>query len=86
MTDFHAFDPYDALVEMQARLDRLEHAHNKLAHAFQKTDHELNQLIQHFNNLQKSHLALSQLVSAGVLKSWKITPEELATAEQSFKK
>lgn len=78
MKQFHDFDPYDLMLELQARVDRLEHAHNKMAHAFQQTEREFSELVKHFNNLQKSHLALSQLVSATAIKNWDIRPDELA--------
>jgi predicted nuclease with TOPRIM domain len=86
MKEFHDFNPYDLLIEMQARLDRLELAHNKLAHAFQKTEHELTELLKMFNHLQKSHLAMSQLISVAAINQWNLTPDELKSAEQSFKK
>lgn len=56
------FDPYDALIELNERLTRLEKAHNKLAHAFQESEKEFNVLLTSFQNLQKAHLTLSQLV------------------------
>ena len=62
------FDPYDALISLQDRLNHLEHAHNKMAHAFRKTEVDLNIALHNLQNLQKSHLALSELVAAQVLQ------------------
>lgn len=54
------FDPYDLLMETADRLSRLEQAHNKLAHAYQKTDQELTVALHSLKNLQQHHLRLKQ--------------------------
>lgn len=56
------FSPYDALMELNDRMARMEHAHNNLAREFQKTSNDFNILLEQFNNLQKSHLHLTKLV------------------------
>jgi predicted nuclease with TOPRIM domain len=71
------FDPYDALIELNERINRMEIAHNKLAHAFQQTEQEFTMLSKAFNNLQKSHLKLSELVSIAAIGKFGITPDEL---------
>jgi hypothetical protein len=56
------FSPYDALMELNERMARLEHTHNNLAREFQKTSNEFTILLEEFNNLQTSHLNLAKLV------------------------
>lgn len=60
MTDF---DPYNALIELNERLLRLEKAHNHLAHAYEKSERELNMALDALQSLQISHLVLSNIVS-----------------------
>lgn len=62
----NGFDPYDALIELNERMTRLEKAHNVLAHAYQKTEEEFSILLRSFQNLQKAHLSLSQLIGLTV--------------------
>jgi hypothetical protein len=57
----YEFDPYDMLIELNERLNRLETAHNKMAHAYQKTEEELSMTLSSLQSLQKAHLALSEL-------------------------
>jgi len=61
-----SFSPYDALIELNERMNRLEKAHNKLVHAFQQTEGELNILLNSFQNLQRAHLSLSELIGLTV--------------------
>ena len=56
------FDPYDALIQMQDRLMALEHAHNKLAHSYVKTEEHLTHALRALNSLQKAHLTLSKTI------------------------
>lgn len=58
----NGFSPYDALIELNERMTRLEKAHNKLATAFQKTEEEFSVLLHSFQNLQRAHLSLSELI------------------------
>lgn len=62
-SDFQpTFDPYQALFELNQRLNRLEHAHNSLAHEYRLSQLELSVAIEELNNLQKAHLKLSEFV------------------------
>lgn len=56
------FDPYDMLIELNNRLQRLEIAHNKMANAFQKTEVDLNVTLHSLRTLQQKHIQLSQKV------------------------
>lgn len=58
----HNFDPYDMLMQMQERMLVIERAHNKLADAYTKTEHDLNVTLHSLRNLQQAHLKLSQYV------------------------
>jgi hypothetical protein len=61
------WDPYDALIVLQARLDNVEAAHNRLAHDYLKTQADLSLALNSLHSLQKGHLALSELVSQNIL-------------------
>jgi hypothetical protein len=61
------FDPYDALIRLQARLDNLEAVHNRLAHDYLKTQADLELVLSSLQSLQKGHLALSELVGQNML-------------------
>ena len=54
------FNPYDLIIDMQERLQRLEKAHNNLAHAFEATEQELNQTLEILRSLQQHHVRLRQ--------------------------
>lgn len=56
------FDPYDMLMQMSERMLVMEKAHNKLAEAFTKSEHELTIALHSLRNLQQAHLKLSQHV------------------------
>ena len=71
------FDPYDALIELNDRINRMEIAHNNLAKAFQRTEQELNMALTSLQHLQKSHLKLSELVSIAAIDKFSITKDEL---------
>jgi Ca2+-binding EF-hand superfamily protein len=71
------FDPYDALVELNERINRMEIAHNNLAKAFQRTEQELNTALNSLQQLQKGHLKLSELVSIAAIAKFNITESEL---------
>lgn len=55
------FNPYDALVELNERLMRVEQAHNALARAFEQTEREVNVILQSVQALQKAQLSLGEL-------------------------
>lgn len=59
MTDF---DPYEVLLDLIERVNRVEQAHNNLAHAYERSERELNQALHLLQQLQKRHLALSATV------------------------
>lgn len=61
------FDPYDALIRLQARMDVLEATHNRLAHDYLKTQADLGLALDSLHSLQKGHLALSELVGQNML-------------------
>lgn len=61
------FDPYEALITLQARLDNLEMVHNRLAHDYLKTQSDLSLALDSIHTLQKGHLALSELVGQNIL-------------------
>ena len=54
----HNFDPYDALIELNERMNRMEHAHNALARAHQQSEQELNSALKSLKNLQQHHILL----------------------------
>lgn len=58
----HNFDPYDALIEMNARITALETAHNRLADAYVKSQKDLSVTMDSLVSLQKSHLIHVQLL------------------------
>lgn len=64
MSNFHNFDPYDALVELNQHLLELKAAHNNLARAFDLQSRDLTLALDSLNNLQKAHLTLAQSVQA----------------------
>lgn len=71
------FDPYDALNELNQRLLAVEKAHNIMAEDYIKTQRELSIALDCLRSLQKSHLALSDVVGAAALKKWDIDPSEI---------
>lgn len=52
----NSFDPYDALIDLSERLQRLERAHNKLVDLHKKTDFDLTLALTSLRNLQHQHL------------------------------
>ena len=71
------FDPYNALVELNERLLRLEQAHNSLAKDYIKSQKDLDFTMNSLNSLQKSHLNLSQLVGVAAISKFDIQKTEL---------
>lgn len=71
------FDPFDALQELNQRLLAVEKAHNIMAEDYIKTQRELSIALDCLNSLQKSHLALSEVVGAAALQKWDIDPSEI---------
>lgn len=56
------FDPYDLLIQVNDRLQRLEQAHNAMARDYSKTQTDLAVTLNNYRNLQRSHLALADVV------------------------
>lgn len=56
------WDPFDLLVELKLRLDRLEQAHNKMAEAYYKTDQNLEQALEALQQLQLYVLRLQNRI------------------------
>jgi predicted nuclease with TOPRIM domain len=56
------FDPYDALMNVSDRLSMLQEAHNRMAHAYEKSQHELVLAKSNIRNLQKSHAHLNEMM------------------------
>ena len=47
------FSPYDLLIQMELRMNQLEKAHNKLADAYQQSEHELTIALHSVKQLQQ---------------------------------
>lgn len=58
----HDFDPYTFIMKLSSRLDRLEHAHNSMAHAFHQSEQELNETLKLLRSLQINHKHLQNLL------------------------
>ena len=46
------WDPYDVIVELASRLDRLESAHNRLSEDYIRTQRDLTMALEAIRNLQ----------------------------------
>lgn len=57
------WDPYDAMVQMDLRLQQVTQAHNQMAQDFYKLQAEFTTLLISHNNLQKSHLAMNEILA-----------------------
>jgi len=57
------FDPYDALIQLQFKLQEVERAHNLLAKDYIRTQKDLDLALSSIQSLQKGHLALSKIVT-----------------------
>jgi len=58
----HGFDPYDALIELNNRVTELEKKHNRLAHAYERTQRDLDIALSSIQGLQKGQMLLNDLV------------------------
>lgn len=58
------FDPYQALIDLDARLTTLQKAHNMMARDYEQQKRDFDVLLNSHQHLQKAHLSLSQLVTA----------------------
>lgn len=52
----HEFDPYDFLMQITERQQRMENAHNRLAQAFEENHIALQHTRNTLNNLQRRHM------------------------------
>ena len=62
-----SFDPYQALVDLDARINALHRAHNALARDYEQTQKDFDVLLKSHQHLQQAHLELSQLVLGTIL-------------------
>lgn len=56
------FDPFDALIELNERLSRLERTHNKLARAYEESEKAFDVLLHSHQALQRAHLSVMELI------------------------
>ena len=61
------FDPYDILMMLNDRLNRLERAHNGLCDAVKKTDIDLSVALHSIRHLQQNHVKLSSEIHQYIL-------------------
>ena len=61
------FDPYDALIELNERMNRLEQTHNNLARAHHQTERDLNVALNSLKNLQQHFLVYQQDIQKIIL-------------------
>lgn len=53
----HDFDPYEMLLELQAKLDNLEVCHNNLVRDYEYTKHRLDQTIANVRQMRAERIA-----------------------------
>jgi len=53
------FDPYEMMMNMHQTLISLQQAHNGLANAYEKTQHDYRDFLVRYKALEESHLALA---------------------------
>ena len=58
------FDPYDALVQMDLRLQQITLSHNQMAQEFHKLQQEFNLLVESHQGLQKSQFHMAELLAS----------------------
>lgn len=63
------FDPYDLLMSLTDRLNRLEQAHNHMAHAYSRSEQDLIQAKKRIKQLEASHKHLNDLVFEGLYRN-----------------
>jgi hypothetical protein len=56
------FDPYQALIDLDARLNAVHRAHDALARDYMQTQRDLDILLESHQHLQQAHLQLSKTV------------------------
>lgn len=70
----HTFDPYQALIDLDARLTNLQRAHNHLARDYEQTSRDIDVLLNSHQHLQKAHLEMSKLLTEILLVNHKENP------------
>ena len=55
------WNPYDVLIQVSEQLNHLTEAHNKLAHAFQQTEAEVNVLLKTIQAQQQTIISMGEL-------------------------
>lgn len=60
----HDFDPYEFLIQTVERQQRLETAHNRLADAYSKSQHDLTVSLHTIQNLQHRYISVLQRLDA----------------------
>jgi uncharacterized protein YlxW (UPF0749 family) len=58
------FDPYDALIAMDIKLQQLTDAHNQMARAFEQKSNDLDVLLTSHQHLQASMYSMTQSIQA----------------------
>ena len=56
------FDPYDALIELNERMLRVERAHNRLAKDYERTQKDLTETLKALQTTQQHVLKLHQII------------------------
>lgn len=64
---FTDFDPYQALIDLDARLNALHRAHNAMAKDYEQSRKDFDILLKSHQHLQQAHLELSQLVISSMI-------------------
>ena len=57
------WNPYDVLIKLDARTNHLIEKHNQLAEDYDRTKQDLDLALDALQSLQRSHLALADVVS-----------------------
>jgi uncharacterized protein YlxW (UPF0749 family) len=58
------FDPYDALIAMDIKMQQLTDAHNQMARAFEQKSNDLDVLLTSHQHLQASVYSVTQSIQA----------------------
>lgn len=58
------FDPYDLLMQIIERQQRLEQAHNKLAQSYEYTQRDLSTALHTIQDLQRRHITALRRLDA----------------------
>lgn len=61
------FDPFDALIQLNARLKEVEKKHNLLARDYEKTQQDLNVALDAIQNLQQAYVKMAETITLNSL-------------------